>query len=37
MMQAPPLVVITNLTTESVQGKTQGGQGRRMDKDGFAK
>ncbi|CAK0735881.1 hypothetical protein CVIRNUC_000655 [Coccomyxa viridis] len=37
LYSAPPLVVTTNLTTESVQGKTQGGQGQRMDQDGFAK
>ena len=36
-VQAPPLVVTTNLTTESVQGRTQGGQGSRMDKNGFTK
>ena len=36
-LQAPPLVVTTNLTTESVQGKTQGGRGSRMDKNGYTK
>lgn len=36
-VQAPPLVVTTNLTTESVQGRTQGGQGSRMDKEGYTK
>jgi len=36
-LQAPPLVVTTNLTTESVQGKTQGGQGSRMDKNGVTR
>lgn len=37
MMQAPPLVVTTLLTTESVQGDVQGGTGKRMDERGFAK
>lgn len=37
LYKAPPLVVTTLLTTESVQGDVQGGTGKRMDEQGFAK
>ena len=37
VMQAPPLYVVTNLTTEGVQGSRRSGQGKRMDPNGFTK
>ncbi|KAK9916952.1 hypothetical protein WJX75_009171 [Coccomyxa subellipsoidea] len=37
LYKAPPLVVTTLLTTETVKGDVQGGTGKRMDEDGFAK
>ncbi|GMH29544.1 hypothetical protein Nepgr_031387 [Nepenthes gracilis] len=32
--RAPPLLVATTLTTEESKGRTRGGRGRRLDKDG---
>lgn len=37
VMQAPPLHVVTNLTTEQVQGRRRNGQGKRLDANGFGK
>jgi len=37
VVQAPPLYVVTNLTTEGVQGSRRSGQGKRMDPNGFTK
>jgi len=37
IVQAPPLYVVTNLTTEGVQGSRRSGQGKRMDPNGFTK
>ena len=36
-LQAPPLHVVTNLTTEDVQGTRRSGKGQRMDENGFTK
>ncbi|DBA83296.1 TPA: hypothetical protein ACH3X2_006794 [Trebouxia sp. C0005] len=36
-LEAPPLYVVTNLTTEGVQGSRRSGQGKRMDPNGFTK
>ena len=36
-LQAPPLYVVTNLTTEDVQGSRRNGQGKRVDADGFTR
>lgn len=37
LYKAPPLYVVTNLTTEGVQGSRRSGQGKRMDPNGFTK
>ena len=37
MIQAPPLHVVTNLTTEDVQGSRRSGKGQRVDPSGFSK
>lgn len=36
-MQAPPLYVVTHLTTEHVQGTRRNGDGSRLDANGFSK
>ena len=36
-MQAPPLYVVTHLTTEEVQGTRRNGNGSRLDANGFSR
>ena len=36
-MQAPPLHVVTHLTTEEVQGSRRNGKGTRLDPNGFSR
>lgn len=37
LYKAPPLHVVTNLTTEDVQGTRRSGKGQRMDENGFTR
>jgi len=37
LYKAPPLYVVTNLTTEEVQGSRRNGKGKRLDADGIAR